>query len=332
MGFEKNKFDHCITIWDIGKGIPSETSIVHLIGLSETAHSLCWDKKTLIAGMSQKYIKLFDLRQNPTAAIANTRAVNGVNISPNGRYLASYFDNVVNLFDLRKFTEPINHFQLQNNLAQISWCPTTSSNLMCLQKDSSRSMNIIDIHFEGETDGAHFIKRTVAPFDIIDRKNRFQLKNTTLESICWHPNKVNHLMAVANTNNSLLLMELQVPERSVAIFDKWNKLWTPSSSEIREIPLTSPPSSPTVSSLFGLMNGDLSELFQQRIMQDYGQLPEAGEERKDLQGSESAASLAAAWSNAEGRLLHWPANDSWDCAEQRRTDDRAVDRGDEELL
>jgi WD repeat-containing protein mio len=284
MGFEKNKFDHCITVWDIEKGVPSETSIVHLIGLSETAHSMCWDKKSLIAGMSGKYIKQFDLRQNPTSTMTNTRAVNGINISPNGRYLASYFDNVVNLFDLRKFSEPVNHFQLPQNLSQISWCPTQSNYLMCLQKDSSRTMNIIDIHFtgpEGE-DGAHFIKRTVAPFEIIDRKNRLQLpsKTTLLENICWHPKKSNQLIAVSSTNNSsLLLMELQVPDRTIAIFDKWNKLWGPNSNEIREIPLISPPSTPTDSTnslhpYGSLMDGDLAEMFQKRIMQDYGQFQE----------------------------------------------------------
>lgn len=283
MGFEKNKFDHCITVWDVGKGIPNESSIVNLIGLSETAHSICWDKKTLIAGMSQKYIKMFDLRQNPTASMTNTRAVNGLSISPNSRYLASYFDNVVNLFDLRKFTEPINHFQLQNNLAQISWCPTMSNYLMCLQKDSSRSMNVIDIHWtgvDGENDGAHFIKRTVAPFEIIDRKNRLQLigKNTALESICWHPTKANHIMALSNTSNSYLLMDIQVPERTIAIFDKWNKLWGPTSSEIREIPLISPPSTPSSigssNYWFTNLDGDLAELFQRRIMQDYGLMQE----------------------------------------------------------
>lgn len=286
MGYEKNKFDHGVTVWDVGKGIPSESSIVQLIGLSETAHSMCWDKKTLIAGMSQKCIKMFDLRQNPTVSMTNTRAVHGVNISPNSRYLASYFENVVNLYDLRKFTEPINHFQLQNNLSQISWCPTMSNVLMCLQKDSLRTMNIIDIHHTSGTegadnDGAHFIKRTVAPFEVIDRKNLLQLygKNTVLENICWHPKKPNQLLAVANTNNSLLLMELQVPDRTIAIFDKWNKLWGPNSNEIREIPLISPPSTPTgsMNSWFtngGLLDGDLSELFQQRIMQDYGHFTE----------------------------------------------------------
>lgn len=234
-------------------------------------------------GMSQKCIKTFDLRQNPIVSMATTRAVNGLTLSPNSRYLASYFENVVNLFDLRKFTEPINHFQLQNNLSQISWCPTSPNYLMCLQKDSTRTINIIDIHMTGTDgeDGAHFIKRTVAPFEIIDRKNRLQLfnKNTTIDNICWHPKNPNQLLAMANTNNSTLLMELQVPDRTVAIFDKWNKLWGPTSNEIKEIPLISPPSTPTYSSNSwfahgGIMDGDLAELFQQRIMQDYGHFNE----------------------------------------------------------
>ena len=162
---------------------------------------------------------MFDLRQNPTVLMTNTRAVNGVALSPNNRFLASYFDNVVNLFDLRKFSEPISSFQLQNNLAQIAWCPTMSNYLMCLQKDSTRTMNIVDIHMtgtEGDNDGAHFVKRTVAPFEIIDRKNRLQLfcKTTTLENICWHPKKANQLLAVSNTNNALLLMELQNANRT----------------------------------------------------------------------------------------------------------------------
>lgn len=283
MGFEKNKFDHCITVWDVAKGAPSEASIVNLIGLSETAHSMCWNQKTLIAGMSQKYIKLMDLRQNPTVTTTSTRAVNGLTMSPNNRYLAAYFDNIVNLFDLRKFTEPVNNFQLQNNLQQISWCPTKLNCLMCLQKDSSRAMNIIDIHWagnDGDQDAAHFVKRTVAPFEIVDRKNKFQLigKGTSLDNVCWHPCRQNQMMVMSTSCNTSIMMELQIPERVIAVFDKWNKLWGPGASDIQEIPIVSPPSTPTdsTSSWFAnaVMDGDLSELIQQRVAQDYGQYNE----------------------------------------------------------
>lgn len=281
MGFDKNKFDHSISVWDISRGPASDSSIVNLIGLSESAHSMCWEKKNLIAGMSSKYIKLMDLRdRSPTVLACNTRAVNGLTMSSNNRLLASYYDNFVNIFDLRKFTEPINQFQLANNLAQISWCLTTENCLLCLQKDASLAINIIDIHWNGVEDDndAHFIKRIIAPFEIVDRKNKYQLltKATALENICWdpkHPNQM--LVAASNATNSILLMDFEVPERRIAVFDKWNKLYTPLSSEIQEIQIASPPSSPTNSTNSwypnpGLIEGDISELFQQRILQDYG--------------------------------------------------------------
>lgn len=66
IGHDRNRSDHCITVWDTTLGAPTkESSILHLVGLSETAHSLCWDKqhRILIAGMSHKYLKMLDLRR-----------------------------------------------------------------------------------------------------------------------------------------------------------------------------------------------------------------------------------------------------------------------------
>lgn len=282
MGFDKNKFDHSISVWDITLGAANENSIVNLIGLSESAHSMVWYGKSLIAGMSQKYIKFMDLRQNPTVNTVSTKAVNGLTISSNGRYLASYYDNMVNLFDLRKFSEPLNQFQLANNLAQISWCPTIQNCLLCLQKDNSRTLNLIDIHLTSiepeDNESAHFIKRIIAPFEVVDRKNKNQMqtKAINLENICWHPRKSEMLVVASNTSNSHILLELEIPERRIAVFDKWNKLYTPLPlPEIREIPIISPPSSPTDSTSSWFPNcayDDLSELFQQRILQDYGQM------------------------------------------------------------
>lgn len=65
IGHDRNRSDHCITVWDTERGVPKERAILNLIGLSETAHSICWDKqaKILVAGMSHKHIKLMDLRR-----------------------------------------------------------------------------------------------------------------------------------------------------------------------------------------------------------------------------------------------------------------------------
>lgn len=63
IGHDRHRSDSCITIWDIERGLPKET--VNFFGLAEAANSLCWDHdhRVLIAGMSQKLIKLFDLRR-----------------------------------------------------------------------------------------------------------------------------------------------------------------------------------------------------------------------------------------------------------------------------
>lgn len=63
IGHDRHRSDSCITIWDIDRGLPKET--VNFFGLAEAANSLCWDHdhRVLIAGMSQKLIKLFDLRR-----------------------------------------------------------------------------------------------------------------------------------------------------------------------------------------------------------------------------------------------------------------------------
>lgn len=63
IGHDRHRSDSCITIWDIERGVPKET--VNFFGLAEAANSLCWDHdhRVLIAGMSQKLIKLFDLRR-----------------------------------------------------------------------------------------------------------------------------------------------------------------------------------------------------------------------------------------------------------------------------
>lgn len=62
IGHDRNRSDHCITIWDTERGLAKDKAMV---GLSETAHSMCWDRQSriLIAGMSLKYIKIIDFRR-----------------------------------------------------------------------------------------------------------------------------------------------------------------------------------------------------------------------------------------------------------------------------
>ncbi|KAI8126714.1 WD repeat-containing protein mio [Lucilia cuprina] len=105
IGHDRYKSDSCITIWDIERGLPKESSS-NFFGLSESAHSLCWNKnhRVLIAGMNQKQIKLYDLRQNTsTLQTIQTKTVYGLGVAPNGNYLSSFFDSVIMLWDLHKY-------------------------------------------------------------------------------------------------------------------------------------------------------------------------------------------------------------------------------------
>jgi len=54
---------HTSEALDIERGVPKETA--NFFGVGESANSICWDRnhRTVIAGMSQKMIKLFDLRR-----------------------------------------------------------------------------------------------------------------------------------------------------------------------------------------------------------------------------------------------------------------------------
>lgn len=63
IGHDRNRSDSCITVWDVEKGLAKDST--QFMGLTETCHSLCWEKSSriLIAGMSQKNIKIFDLRR-----------------------------------------------------------------------------------------------------------------------------------------------------------------------------------------------------------------------------------------------------------------------------
>ncbi|TMW39548.1 hypothetical protein DOY81_015372, partial [Sarcophaga bullata] len=111
----------------------------NFFGLSESAHSLCWNKnhRVLIAGMNQKHIKLYDLRQN-TASLQTiqTKAVYGLGVAPNGNYLSSFFDSAIMLWDLRSLDRSLKQIQSAKNHLQLSWCPTRSSLLSSLQRES----------------------------------------------------------------------------------------------------------------------------------------------------------------------------------------------------
>ncbi|XP_065073911.1 GATOR2 complex protein MIOS isoform X1 [Ochlerotatus camptorhynchus] len=294
MGHDRNRSDHCITIWDTERGVPNQSSILQLIGLSETAHSICWDKtfpQVMIAGMSHKHIKMMDFRQNPAiVTVANARTVNGLCIAPNGRYLSSYVDNVINLWDLRSLDKPISQIQMQKNITHLSWCPTRSSVLTTLQRDSPL-INLIDLHWPGsEMDGGdpHSIKRFVSPFQA-----RTGNRMPTMGYLSWHPFDLERMLALSGTGT---ICDYRIPQRVAISWDNNNNLYGNNGNELQQFTSPSPPTSPTDSLNqwdcgIDSYEEDIAETIQKRALNNYGLTAEM-HRNGDLAGN---ANLRGVW-------------------------------------
>uniref|UniRef100_A0A8D7ZYA5 WD repeat-containing protein mio n=1 Tax=Culex pipiens TaxID=7175 RepID=A0A8D7ZYA5_CULPI len=294
MGHDRNRSDHCITIWDTERGVPNQTSILQLIGLSETAHSICWDRtfpQVMIAGMSHKYIKMMDFRQNPaTVTVANARTVNGLCIAPNGRYLASYVDNVINLWDLRSLDKAISQIQMQKNITHLSWCPTRSSVLTTLQRDSPL-INLIDLHWPGsEMDGGepHSVKRFVSPFP-----TRHGSRVPSMSYLSWHPYDLERMLALSGTG---MICDYRIPQRVAISWDNNNNLYGNNGNELRQFTSPSPPTTPSDSLNqwdcgIDSYEEDVAETIQKRAINNYGLTAEM-HRNGDLAGN---ANLKGVW-------------------------------------
>ena len=115
------------------------------IGMGETCNSLAWLHKspeTLVAGMNLKNLRIFDIRVN-TRSHSNTRPTksnftrytSGVCVDPHMDYrVASYFDDIVVIWDTRNFDKPIWTKTQSTEIVQLAWSPTRSGLLCSLVK------------------------------------------------------------------------------------------------------------------------------------------------------------------------------------------------------
>ncbi|GAB0094537.1 hypothetical protein DMENIID0001_098500 [Sergentomyia squamirostris] len=300
MGYERNRSDHSIFVWDTAKDL----SIVHQIGLSDTAHSLCWDSsRILYAGMSHKHIKVLDLRSaNSTVLTTSTRAVHGLCLAPGGRYLASYIDNNLTLWDVRNIEKALSQRQTQKNINHLIWCPTRSSVLSILQRDSP-FVHLVDIHWSGgggDVEGEPYtMKRYAAPFQ---SRILSGTRNITIQHISWHPKDLERMLAVTGAGN---VTDFQVPQRVAIAWDTKNNLW--GSSGVRLDLMHFPTDSPTdsensVADVTSNMEDDISTVIYRRALVDYGQ-------GANLQRNEELVTnplLKSAW-----KLLAHMTRDDW---------------------
>lgn len=279
IGHDRNRSDHCITVWDTERGVSKENATLHLIGLSETAHSLCWEKnaRILFAGMSHKHLKMMDLRQStPTVSMANTRAVSGVTIAPNGRLMASYIDNVISLWDVRHFEKPISTHPTEKNINDLSWCVTRGSTLVTLQRDSPH-VHLLDFHCSSLPEAAdvetHSIKRIVSPFQ---KRITTGPRNITLSNISWHPYDTERLLALSGSG---IICDFRIQQRIAISWDPSNNLCGAVGIQLSCLNAPSPPSTPSESlspwdspNFAEHSSEDIADVMHRRAMNDYGKL------------------------------------------------------------
>lgn len=282
IGHDRNRSDHCITVWDTERGSSKENSTLHLIGLSETAHSICWEQtsRILFAGMSHKYLKLLDLRQStPTASIANTRAVYGVSIAPNGRLVSSFVDNVISLWDLRNFEKPISTHQTEKHISDMSWCVTRSSTLSTLQRDSPY-IHLLDFHCASLSESTdvetHSVKRIVSPFQ---KRLATGLRNITMSNVSWHPAHTERLLALSGSG---IICDFRIQQRIAISWDPFNNLCGAIGIQLNCLNAPTPPSTPcdsfspwetsNLSEQLSNLADDIADIMHRRALNDYGKL------------------------------------------------------------
>ncbi len=107
-------------------------------GSSETSNSLNWDpfdSNILLAGLNGKSLKIFDTKIKAKAlASVNTKLVYNFckDTSPNGNQdqAVSFYENMIALWDLRMFKEPVNYMNEEDTILKIQWCQRRYSTLI----------------------------------------------------------------------------------------------------------------------------------------------------------------------------------------------------------
>ncbi|EJU04337.1 WD40 repeat-like protein [Dacryopinax primogenitus] len=137
-----------------GSAFKGETPALQAYASAELVHSIAWVPYThtsILAGMSQKSIRLYDLRDNITATgysqFWNTKWSNGLCFDPFDSFLfASYGeDSRVCVWDRRKPVEPVLYLDDMDaregsrprTISALAWSPTHRGTLVSLARDST---------------------------------------------------------------------------------------------------------------------------------------------------------------------------------------------------
>ncbi|XP_055386751.1 GATOR complex protein MIOS [Condylostylus longicornis] len=281
IGHDKNRSDYCITIFDINR--PQSTKDVNNglngIGLSDTAHSMCWDKtnRALIAGISQKTIRIYDLRsssfQNASSTI-NTRFVNGLTLSQSGDYLASYVDSLIGIWDLRNLDKNLTQIQTSiKNISQISWC-STRSNVLSAMSRGAPYLQVFDIYPVDIENGneLYYTRKNFLPGNLRNNTSGVYSaqysKAKTLVGFSWMPGYIDHALILLEDST---IEDFSIPHRTAMSIDPRNNLWDSYPRNNTNLKFEVKDLNNDKSSV-----DDISKIMRNRAIKRYGLLPDRG--------------------------------------------------------
>ncbi|OTF78204.1 hypothetical protein BLA29_001965, partial [Euroglyphus maynei] len=231
-GFERNKGDHSVMIWDIAHTginynqaaqsatISGTTKPLHQSAPNDQVHSLRWFRnRSLICGMNNKHLKLIDAKESSNQSpCVLTKGVYGITPDTHSDYrFASFFENYIYVWDLRYFESPMITIGPEpSSFVKLEWCPTRPNILAALLKDTN-SIRLYDnkqyTNFN-EFPEPCILKRDITPFEV----NNSQI----LSSFSWHP--TNEFQMTVITSNGVI--------RDFKVVDRITLNWSPISEII----------------------------------------------------------------------------------------------------
>lgn len=217
-------------------------------------------------------------------------------MAPNGNYLCSYVDSVIMLWDLRAIERPLRQIHSSRNHMQIAWCPTRTSLLSSLQRDSPyiTLYDIRSVDNESSREVYH-VKRQISPFPA---KYQHSGKFAAVNWLSWHPRDFERALLLADalnildfrlpaslhtaySNRSKLPLLMQRPLYAAAAVNSPTDSQQPTTSSCSSNSAASSLNEYSVGSSLSLdylqrelFEEDLLEETRQRALQDYGIKPE----------------------------------------------------------
>ncbi|XP_045138344.1 GATOR complex protein MIOS-A-like [Portunus trituberculatus] len=246
-GLDKVRTDHSVVVCDVTRpGVAPSYSFEQRNSISgdvlkpwmeygnaETAHSVAFSlhtARTLMAGMNNKQIRLFDLRENKMCASTNTKAVYGICTDIHNEHrFASFFESQVSIWDLRNIERPVVNLDANKPVTKLSWCPSRVGLVASLCRDSP-SIRLHDIlHYTGggEDQEPAVITRSITPD-----------ASTFISAFSWHPTHENRLLTASYTGK---LVDYSVQERITLNWSATSALvWTHGKKTLQQVDCTHP--------------------------------------------------------------------------------------------